>query len=87
MFPELAFDGLADMMSDWIREKGLVDHPGNETAPTEDIVSGRGKDMTFVISDRTMEICHKYNVVPIRYDEAVPLEANKDSGLRWLAGE
>ena len=134
MFPELAFEGLNDMMSDWIREKGLVDHryfytvlphideiskteglfetvvreladgeyfylthpaaatedmylTGNKTAPTEDIVGGRQKDMAFVISDHTMEICRKYDVVPIRYDEATALEANKDSGRRWLAGE
>lgn len=26
MFPELAFEGLGDAMSEWIREKGLVDH-------------------------------------------------------------
>lgn len=132
MFPEMAFEGLADMMSDWIWEKGLVDHryfytvlphideisktdglfesvvreladgeyfylthpaaatkdmylTGNATASTEDIVSGRSKDMEFVVSAHTMELCHKYNVVPIRYDEAVALPANKDSALRWLA--
>lgn len=131
MFPELAFEGLADIMSGWYKEKGLVDHryfynplphiddisktdglfedvireisegqyfylthpaqstedmylTGNKTAPTEEIVGGRQKDMEFVTSHKTIEICEKYNVQPIRYDEAVKSEADRDSGRAWL---
>ncbi len=131
MFPELVFDGLADIMSGWYKEKGLVDHryfyrilpriddisktdglfeeiireqpdgqyfylthpavstedmylTGNKTAPTQDIVNGRRMDMDFIISDKTMEICEKYDVLPIRYDEAVVSEADRDSGSAWL---
>lgn len=131
MFPELAFEGLDDAMSEWIREKGLVDHryfyhvlpqiddisgqdglfekvlsqtapgqyfylthpamptedmylTGNDGNRTEDIVEHRKNDMNFILSDKTIELCEKYNAVTIRYDEAQKCEENKDSGRKWL---
>lgn len=131
MFPELAFEGLADAMSGWIKEKGLVDHryfynvlpqideisstdglfekvlekaangqyfylthpampledmylTGNKSNPTEKIVEGRKKDMDFVVSPTTVQLCEKYNAVPIRYDEAVYSEGDRDSIKCWF---
>lgn len=130
MFPELAFEGLADAMSGWIREKGLVDHryfyhvlpqideisstdglfekvlaqtaggqyfylthpampleemylTGNRSNPTEKIVEGRKKDMDFVVSPTTIQLCEKYHAEPIRYDEAKYSEADKNSIKQW----
>lgn len=131
MFPELAFDGLADAMSLWIKEKGLVDHryfyrvlpyideisssdglfeqvlteisdgqyfylthpampledmylTGNKDNPTEKIVDGRKRDMDFVALKDTLRLCEKYDVIPVRYDEAVYTEADRDSIKLWF---
>lgn len=131
MYPEIAFEGLEDIMSEWIKEKGLVDHryfykilphiddisseeglfesviktlddgeyfylthpavstedmylTGNEKNSGEVVVRNRRKDLDFVISEKTIALCKQYNVVPIRYDEAVVDEANKDSIMDWL---
>ena len=101
MFPEIAFDGLADAMSLWIKEKGLIDHryfylthpampledmylTGNKDNPTEKIVDGRKRDMDFVASKDTLRLCEKYDVIPVRYDEAVYTEADRDSIKLWF---
>ena len=132
MLPELVFDGLDDMMSEWIKKKGLVDHryfyqvlpqmndisgtsglfeevvaglpdgqyfylthpakstqdmylTGNSQETTENVVTHRRKDFEFITSAQTMALCRKYDVVPIRYDEAEVLEENRDSLRRRFA--
>lgn len=57
---------------------------GNKSKPTERIVEGRKKDMDFVVSPTTVQICEKYNAVPIRYDEAVYSEGDRDSIKCWF---
>ncbi len=45
-------------------------HPGN---PAQTVRKCRGEEYRFVSSPESLELCRKYDIRPIRYDEATPL--------------
>lgn len=57
---------------------------GNKDNPTEKIVESRRKDMAFVTSEKTLQLCEKYGVQTIRYDEAHFSEGDRDSIKLWF---